>query len=88
MRPMLARGRRIGGPRSVPAEGTGRDDGLKVGEDEIADFLAEAGQQVGGIEKIRAFVAAARRKALDEDVVCLPEVIGEGLELSLCTPGR
>ncbi len=56
-------------------------------EDEIADFLAEAGQQVGGIEEIRAFVAGARREAPDEEVVCRPEVIGDGLELSLYTPG-
>ena len=56
-------------------------------QDEIADFLAEAGQQVGGIEEIRAFVAGARREAPDEEVVCRPEVIGDGLELSLYTPG-
>jgi hypothetical protein len=55
--------------------------------DEIADFLAEAGQQVGGIEEIRAFVAGARREAPDKEVVCRPEVIGDGLELSLYTPG-
>lgn len=55
--------------------------------DEIADFLAEAGQQVGGIEEIRAFVAAARRETADENLVCRPEVIGDGLELSLYTPG-
>ena len=56
-------------------------------QDEIADFLAEAGQQVSGIEEIRAFVAGARLEAPDEDVVCRPEVIGDGLELSLYTPG-
>ena len=55
-------------------------------EDETADFLAEAGQQVGGIEDIRAFVAGARHEAADEDLVCRPEVIGGGLELSLYTP--
>jgi hypothetical protein len=55
-------------------------------QDEIADFLAEAGQQVGGIEEIRAFVAGARHEAPDGDVVCRPEVIGGGLELSLYTP--
>ena len=55
-------------------------------QDEVTDFLAEAGQQVGGIEEIRAFVAGARREAADENVVCRPEVIGDGLELSLYTP--
>ena len=56
-------------------------------QDEIADFLAEAGQQVGGIEEIRAFVAEARHEAAGEELVCRPEVIGGGLELSLYTPG-
>jgi hypothetical protein len=52
---------------------------------EIDDFLADAGQQVGGLEEIRAFVAAARREAPDEEVVCRPEIIADGLELSLYT---
>ena len=56
-------------------------------QDEIADFLAEAGQQVGGIAEIRAFVAGARHEAAGEELVCRPEVIGGGLELSLTTPG-
>jgi hypothetical protein len=30
---------------------------------EIDDFLADAGQQVGGLEEIRGFLAAARREA-------------------------
>ena len=44
-------GRRIGGPWSVPAEATGRDDGLEVGEVEVADCLqcfgGRAVQQIG-----------------------------------------
>ena len=52
---------------------------------EIDDFLADAGQQVDGLEEIRAFVAAARREAPDEAVVCRPEIIADGLELSLYT---
>jgi hypothetical protein len=52
---------------------------------EIDDFLADAGQQVDGLEEIREFVAAARREAPDDDVVCRPEIIADGLELSLYT---
>ena len=52
---------------------------------EIDDFLADAGQQVGGLEEIRAFVAAARREAPDEEIVCRPDIIADGLELSLYT---
>ena len=52
---------------------------------EIADFLAEAGQQTEGLEEIREFVATARREAGGEDVVCRPEIIGDALELSLYT---
>jgi hypothetical protein len=52
---------------------------------EIADFLAEAGQQTEGLEEIREFVATGRREAGGEDVVCRPEVIGDALELSLYT---
>jgi hypothetical protein len=51
-------------------------------ETEIADFLAEAGGQTGGLEDIRAFVAACRRAAGGEEVVCNPEIIGDDLELS------
>jgi hypothetical protein len=54
---------------------------------EIADFLAEAGQQTEGLEDIREFVATARREAGGEDVVCRPEIIGDALELSLYTAG-
>lgn len=53
--------------------------------DEISDFLGEAGQQTAGIEDIRDFVAMARQEAPGEDIVCRPEVIGDGLELSLYT---
>jgi hypothetical protein len=58
---------------------------LSEASGEIDDFLADAGQQVGGLEEIRAFVAAARREAPDEAVVCRPEIIADGLELSLYT---
>jgi hypothetical protein len=51
----------------------------------IADFLDEAGCQVEGIDEIRAFVEAARREAGGLDVVCRPEIIGEGLELTAYT---
>jgi len=50
---------------------------------EIAEFLEEAGAHTGSIEEIREFVSVARREAGGEEVVCRPEVIGEGLELSL-----
>jgi hypothetical protein len=52
---------------------------------EIADFLAEAGEQTGGLEEIRDFIAACRRKAGGDDVVCHPQIIGDALELSLYT---
>lgn len=52
---------------------------------EIADFLAEAGEQTGGLEEIRAFVDACRQKAGGDDVVCHPQVIGDALELSFYT---
>lgn len=54
---------------------------------EIADFLAEAGQQTGAIEDIRAFVAEGRSKAGGADIVCHPTIIGDDLELSLYTAG-
>ena len=37
---------------------------------EIADFLAEAGEQTGGLEEIRAFIVACRYKVGGEEVVC------------------
>jgi hypothetical protein len=52
---------------------------------EIADFLAEAGAQTGGLEEIRAFVAACRDSAQGEDVVCHSQIIADGLELSIYT---
>jgi hypothetical protein len=52
---------------------------------EIADFLAEAGEQTGGIEEIRDFVAECRRRAGGDEIVCRPQIIGDGLELSLYT---
>jgi hypothetical protein len=50
---------------------------------EIADFLAEAGEQTGGLEEIREFIAACRRKAGGDDVVCHLQIFGDALELSL-----
>ena len=52
---------------------------------EIADFLAEAGEQTGGIEEIRDFVAECRRRAGGEEIVCRCQIIGDGLELSCYT---
>ena len=54
-------------------------------EAEIADFLEEAGAHTGGLEEIREFVAVARGEAAGEEVVCRPEVVGDGLELTLYT---
>ena len=54
-------------------------------ENEIADFLAEAGAQTGGLEEIREFVVACRRKAGGDAVVCHPEIVGDALELSFIT---
>ncbi len=51
---------------------------------EIAEFLAEAGEHVGGLEEIREFITACRRKA-DGEVVCHPQTIGDALELSVYT---
>ncbi|MDN3567643.1 hypothetical protein ACFQY5_12620 [Paeniroseomonas aquatica] len=53
--------------------------------DEVSDFLGEAGQETAGIEEIRDFVAMARQEAPGEEIVCRPEVVGDGLELSLYT---
>lgn len=53
--------------------------------DEIAGFLAEAGGQTGGLEEIREFIVACRRKAGGDDVVCHPQTIGDALELSCYT---
>ena len=52
---------------------------------EIADFLAEAGEQTGGLEEIREFVAACRSKAGGAEVVCHPRTTGDALELSCYT---
>ena len=54
-------------------------------QDEIFEFMDEAGEHTRGIEDIRDFVAMVRREANDEEVVCRPEVIGTGLEISLFT---
>ena len=52
---------------------------------EIADFLAEAGEQTGGLDEIRAFVAACRDKAGDEGIVCHHQTEADSLELSVYT---
>ena len=55
-------------------------------ENEIADFLAEAGEQMSGFEEIREFITACRCKAGGDEVVCHPQVITDALELSVYTP--
>jgi hypothetical protein len=52
---------------------------------EITDFLAEAGEQTGGLEEIREFVGACRRGAGGEEVVCHRQIISGALELSCYT---
>ncbi len=51
----------------------------------IADFIEEAGEQTGGLEEIRSFVAECRSRAGAEAVVCQPHVTGGALELSIYT---
>ena len=52
-------------------------------ENEIADFLADAGEHTGGLEDIRAFVTEGRRKAGGDEVVCRCAVVGDDLALTL-----
>ena len=52
---------------------------------EIADFLAEAGEQTGGLEEIRAFVDVCRQEAGGSEIVCHSRVVGDALELSVFT---
>ena len=52
---------------------------------EIADFLGDAGQQTGGLDEIRAFVAACRDKADGKGIVCHPRTMADSLELSVYT---
>jgi hypothetical protein len=52
---------------------------------EIADFLAEAGEQTGGLEEIREFVAVCRGRAGGDDVVYHPQIVAGALELSVYT---
>lgn len=52
---------------------------------EIADFLAEAGEQTEALEEIREFVGACRRGADGDEVVCHPKIISGALELSFYT---
>jgi len=51
----------------------------------ITEFLAEAGEQTGGLEEIRAFVAACRLEAGGQEVVCRLEIIRDDLGLSVYT---
>ena len=53
---------------------------------EIADFVAEAGEQMGGFEEIREFVTACRRRAGGDGVMCHPQIVAGALELSVYTP--
>lgn len=52
---------------------------------EIADFLAEAGQQAGGLADIQDFVEACRRKAGGADIVCRAKITGDALALTIAT---
>jgi hypothetical protein len=52
---------------------------------EIADFLAEAGEQTGGLDEIREFVEACRHRAGSEEVVCQAKIVADALELSFYT---
>ena len=52
---------------------------------EIADFLAEAGEQTDALEEIREFVIACRRKSGGDGIVCHPNIVGGALELSCHT---
>lgn len=52
---------------------------------EIADFLAEAGEQTGGLEEIREFVAVCRGRAGGDEVLCHPQIVAGALELSVYT---
>ncbi|HTZ71372.1 MAG TPA: hypothetical protein VMB71_12030 [Acetobacteraceae bacterium] len=52
---------------------------------EIAAFLAEAGEQAGWLTEIREFIEACRRGANDADIVCHPQIIASSLELSIYT---
>ena len=52
---------------------------------EIADFIAEAGEQTGGLDEIRAFVAACRDKAGGEEIMCHHQTIADSLELCVYT---
>jgi hypothetical protein len=52
---------------------------------EIADFLAEAGEQTGGLEEIRTFVAEVRRGAQGEDIFGRCRIVDDAMELSLFT---
>ena len=52
---------------------------------EIAGFLEEAGEQMGGLEEIRAFVTACRDRAGGEEVVCHLQTSAGALELSVYT---
>ena len=52
---------------------------------EIAEFLAEAGEQTVGLEDIRTFVTESRRNAGGDEVVCRLKIDGDDLGLALYT---
>ena len=52
---------------------------------EISEFLIDAADQTSALAEIREFVAVGRQEAGGEDIVCLPQVNGDDLELSLYT---
>jgi hypothetical protein len=58
---------------------------LSETSNEIIDFLAEAGEQTGGLGEIREFVAGVRRNASGEDVFGRCRIIDDALELSVYT---
>jgi hypothetical protein len=55
--------------------------------DTIGAFLDLAGSHVVGLGEIQDFVATGRREAAGEEVVCRPEILGDGLQLTLYTIG-
>jgi hypothetical protein len=52
---------------------------------EIADFIAEAGAQTGGLEDIRAFIGKCRSEAGGDEVSCYLDIASEELGLSVYT---
>ncbi len=52
---------------------------------EVADFLAEAGAQTGGLEEIRDFIGKCRNEAGGDEVLCHLHIASEELGLSVYT---